>query len=159
MSSERHGLKFWISAWLPVALSIVVIAMESTEFLGADRTSGPLRLVIQSIFGPVSNARWDIVHHYIRKSGHFIGYGLIGLAWLRAWRMTLPGFRFTANGTFALVGTALLASWDEWHQSFLPNRTSSPWDVLLDCSGALVMLGIAYISARMLRARRSIYAG
>jgi VanZ family protein len=159
MSSERRGLKFWISAWLPVALSIFVIALESTEYLGSDRTSGPLRWIIQALFGPVSNARWDVVHHYIRKSGHFIGYGLIGLAWMRAWRMTLPGFRFIANAFLALIGTAILATWDEWHQSFLPNRTSSPWDVLLDCSGALVMLAIAYVGARSLRARHSVYAG
>ena len=157
MLSERRGLKFWIGAWWPVALSIAVIAMESTAYFGADRTTGPLRSIFQAFFGPIDNARWDIVHHYIRKSGHFLGYGLVGLAWLRAWRMTLPGFRFTANAALALLGTASLASWDEWHQSFLPNRTSSPRDVLLDCSGALVMLGIAYVAARTLRAKPSIY--
>ena len=159
MSSERRRLKFWVGAWWPVVLSVVIIAMESTEYLVSDRTSGPLRWIFQWIFGPISDARWEIAHHFIRKSGHFLGYGLIGLAWLRAWRMTLPRFRFAAHAALALLDTALLASWDEWHQSFLPNRTSSPWDVLLDCSGALVMLGIAYISARMLRARHSIYAG
>ena len=113
----------------------------------------------EALFGPVGDPRWQQIHHYIRKSGHFLVYGGLGLIWLRAWRMTLPVFRFTASGALALMGTALLASWDEWHQSFLPNRTSSPWDVLLDCSGALVMLGIAYISARMLRVRHSIQAG
>jgi len=159
MSSERRGLKFWIGAWWPVALSVAVIAMESTEYLGADHTSGPLRWIFQVLFGPVADARWEIIHHFIRKSGHFLGYGLIGLAWLRAWRMTLPGFRFMADSALALMGTALLAGWDEWHQSFLPNRTGSPWDVLLDCSGALLMLGIACISKRMLRAGQSIYAG
>ncbi len=45
----------------------------------------------------------------------------------------------------ALVGTALVATCDEWHQSFLPNRTGTPYDVLLDCCGALVMLIIVYI--------------
>jgi VanZ family protein len=158
MSSEPRGLKFWISAWFPIAVGIAVIAMESTEYLGADRTSGPLRWIFQVFFGPVSNARWEILHHFIRKSGHFLGYGLIGLAWLRAWRMTCPGLRFMANAALALMGTALLASWDEWHQSFLPNRTSSVWDVLLDCSGALAMLGIAYISTRIIRPGLPIHA-
>jgi VanZ family protein len=51
-----------------------------------------------------------------------------------------------------------VASLDEWHQSFLPNRTSSPWDVLLDCSGALAMLLIAYISAHIFRRRLSMRA-
>jgi VanZ family protein len=158
MLSERRDLKFWISAWFPVVFGIAVIATESTAYFGADRTSGPLRWIFQGIFGTVSDSRWEIIHHLIRKSGHFLGYGVIGLTWLRAWRMTLTNFRFLVDAALALAGTALLASSDEWHQSFLPNRTSSPWDVLLDCSGALAMLLIAYISAHIVRSRSSIRA-
>ena len=65
----------------------------------------------------------SIIHHLIRKSGHFLGYGLIGLAWLRAWWMTLPHSRFLHDAVLALLGTALIASADEFHQTFLPNRT------------------------------------
>jgi VanZ family protein len=151
MSSSRRGVKFWISAWLPVAIGVALIMLESTEYFGANHTSGPLRWLFQLLFGSVGDARWDSIHHYIRKSGHFLGYGAIGLAWLRAWRMTFPDFRFVANAALALLGTGLLASWDEWHQSFLPNRTSSPWDVLLDCLGALVMVAFAYITVPRLR--------
>ena len=46
MWNRPRGLKFWISAWLPVALGSAVIAIESTEFLGADHTSGPLALAV-----------------------------------------------------------------------------------------------------------------
>jgi len=34
MSSRRGGLKFWISAWLPVVIGIGVILIESTEMFG-----------------------------------------------------------------------------------------------------------------------------
>jgi len=149
MSNKRRGPGFWISAWLPVAVGIAIIAVESTRYFGADYTSGPLRWLFQALFGPVSDARWDIVHHYIRKSGHFIGFGALGLVWLRAWRMTLPGCSFLADALLGLLGTALVASWDEWHQTFLPNRTGSAWDVLLDCVGAVVMIGFAYLSLRL----------
>jgi VanZ family protein len=143
MLSSSRGLRYWTSAWLPVAAGIAIIALESTAYFGADRTSGPFRWLFQMLFGPVSDVRWAEIHHIIRKSGHFLGYGAIGLAWLRAWRMTMTTAPFHTDASLALLGTAMLASWDEWHQSFLPNRTSSPWDVLLDCSGALVMLLIA----------------
>ena len=76
MSNSPRGAKFWISAWWPVVAGIAVIVVESTEFMGADHTSGPLRYIYELIFGPVTNARWDIVHHYLRKSGHFLGYGI-----------------------------------------------------------------------------------
>ncbi len=151
MSSSRRGLGFWASAWWPVVLGIAVIAVESTKYFGADRTSHPLRVLFEALFGPVGEARWQVIHHYIRKSGHFLGYGGLGLIWLRAWRMSLPRLQFLPGAVLALTSTALVAGWDEWHQTFLPNRTGTPWDVLLDCCGALFMQWIAYL---YLRSRR-----
>ncbi len=148
MSSSRRGLKFWISAWWPVVASTAVIVMESTELFGANHTSGPLRWLFQHLFGPVSDPRWEVIHHLIRKSGHFLGYGAVGLTWLRAWRKSVPARQALAHASLALLGTALVATCDEWHQSFLPNRTASPWDVLLDCCGAIVMLSISFIATR-----------
>jgi len=153
-AGRRQGLRgagYWVSAWLPVLIGVCVIVLESTPWLGSDHTSGPLRRVFEALFGPVGDARWDVIHHYIRKSGHFIGYGLIGLAWLRAWRMTLTSARFFLPAELSLLGTALVASWDEWHQTFLPNRSGSPWDVLLDCCGALAMLAVTGLYLRYFR--------
>jgi VanZ family protein len=154
MSNSRRGLRFWIGAWWPVAAGIAIIAVESTKYLGADRTSHPLRVLFEALFGPVADPRWETIHHYIRKSGHFLGYGGLGLAWLRALWMSLPGYRFFLASGLALAGTALVASWDEWHQTFLPNRTGSPWDVLLDCCGALFMQMAAFMYLRLLRPAR-----
>jgi VanZ family protein len=134
---------------LPVFLAICVIAMESTTYFGADHTSGPLRWIWEHIFGPVGDHRWELVHHIIRKSGHFVGYGSMGLLWLRAWWLSLPRAGFLLDATLALFGTATVASADEFHQSFLPNRTGVPSDVLLDCSGAIVLLLIAYVCIRL----------
>jgi len=150
----RHGLKLWVSAWLPVAIGVGVIALESTELLGANHTSGPLRWLWETLFGAVGNARWELIHHLIRKSGHFLGYGGIGLLWLRAWWMTLPRSRFLHDAFLALLGTAVVASCDEWHQAFLPNRTGSVWDVLLDCSGAIALQLAVYIYFRLTRPKK-----
>jgi len=154
MSSKRRGFKYWFSVWWPVTAGIALIALESTEFMGSDHTSNPLRWLYQALFGPVSDERWEILHHLIRKSSHFIGYGAIGLAWLRAWWMTLPRSRFLHDSLLALLGTALVASADEWHQTFLPNRTGSAWDVLLDCCGAIAMQLAVYIFMRLFRPKR-----
>ncbi len=148
------GPRYWIGVWWPVVLGIVVIAFESTEWFGADRTTGPLRMAWQFLFGHVTDSRWEIIHHFIRKTGHFTGYGLIGLAWLRAWWMTLPRSRFLTDAALALLGTAAIASCDEWHQAFLPNRTGTPWDVLLDCTGAIVLQLFVYIYMRTARPKK-----
>ncbi len=137
-----------------MVIAIIVIIVESTEMMGADHTSGPLLAIYQFFFGHVPGRRWEMIHTYIRKSGHFIGYGLMGLAWLRAWWMTLPRSQFLQDTLLAMGGTALVATLDEYHQSFLPNRTSSPWDVVLDCCGALTLQLIVYVFMRLVRPKR-----
>jgi VanZ family protein len=113
-----------------------------------------LRWLWEAIFGSVSPGEWDNIHHLIRKSGHFFGYGFIGLAWLRAWWMTLPRSDFFMDAFLALLGTATVASCDEWHQTFLPNRTGTPWDVLLDCCGALTLQLLVYLYMRTTRPKQ-----
>lgn len=152
--TRLQGPRSWISVWWPVALGIAVIWIESQWFMGADYTGRFLRPIWQAIFGHVSDASWEIIHHYIRKTGHFVGYGLIGLAWLRAWWHTLPPSKYLLDAALAMLGTATMASLDEWHQSFLPNRTSSAWDVLLDCTGAFVMMTLVYVFVRTRQPRR-----
>ena len=150
----RQGFVYCLSAWVPVAIGVGIIMLESSELFGADHTSHPLRWLWETVFGPVSNAQWNVIHHIIRKCGHFFGYGAIGLAWLRAWWMTLPHSNFLEDAFLALLGTALVASADEYHQSFLPNRTGSVWDVLLDCCGALTLQLAVYLYMRLMRPKR-----
>jgi VanZ family protein len=111
--------------------------------MGADRTSGPLHALTHAVTGRV-DSNWSLIHHMIRKTGHFFGYGILSLAWLRGlmlsarrdktlqhpeWRMQLAA----VAATFAVAGL------DELHQSFLPNRTGKFSDVLLDTAGALAL--------------------
>ena len=155
-SDNRHDLAFWLRVWWPVVIWIGIIALESTALFGANETSRPLRWVYQGLFGPVTDANWAEIHHYIRKSGHFLGYGMIGLAWLRAWWMMLPRSGFIVDALLAVLGTGLIASADEFHQSFLPNRTGMTSDVLLDCFGAVLLQLLVYLFIRAFRPNRLV---
>ena len=145
MLSNRPQATFWISTWWPVAVAVAIIVIESTAFMGADHTSIPLRRLCETLFGRFSDARWEHVHHYIRKSGHFLGYGMVGLAWLRAWWRALPRRSFLFCAVLALLWTFFTAGADEWHQSYLPNRTGMFRDVLLDCFGAVILMLLDYV--------------
>lgn len=144
--------------WIPALVGIGVIFGESTVTMSASNTSRWLYPIWVHLFGHVSPARWEVIHHYIRKTGHFAGYGTISLTFYHGWTYTLRhrianwSMRFRQSALLALLCTLVLASWDEWHQSFLPGRTSSPRDVLLDCCGAvvahLVLLAILWRSRR-----------
>lgn len=144
--------------WIPALIGIAVIIAESTATMSAENTSRWLLPLWIKLFGPIRPERWEVIHHYIRKTGHFVGYGMVSLGFFDSWRVTLEQkltewrvrFRYAAG--LALLSTLLLASWDEWHQSFLPNRTSSVRDVGIDFCGAmaaqLVLLGIVSVWRR-----------
>ena len=51
-----------------------------------------------------------------------------------------------------------MASLDELHQTYLPNRTGSLWDVLLDCCGAIALQLLVYAWLRLFRPKKLIRA-
>ena len=158
-SRRPRGRRLFL-VWLPAILGICVIAAESTESFSSAHTSGPLRLLWEGLFGAQTNAGWDELHHILRKSGHFVGYGTLSLLFYRAWRRTAEilhrrTFRIE-NVLYALACTLVVAAADEYHQHFLPGRTGRPQDVMLDMLGActlqllfwLVMLVVGLGSSR-----------
>ena len=153
-SPQRTARIAWLRAWLPVILGTTLIAFTSSSAFSAQHTSGPFRWIYEHLCGHVTNNQWGRIHTYMRKSCHFLGYAVFGLFWLRAWWLTLPRARFLQDATLAVLGSGLVASADEFHQHFIPTRTGSPWDVLLDCSGALSVQLIAYIFLRAFRPKK-----
>lgn len=133
-----------IRHWIPAALAVLVIAFESTVFMSANNTSRWLLPVWEHLFGPITPKHWAVIHHYIRKTGHFTGYGLVSLCFFHGFRTTLSaanGLRtlWFRSAAFALGCTFLVAAADEIHQAFLPGRGGSPIDVALDTCGALIV--------------------
>jgi VanZ family protein len=135
-SDQKEVVKTWIAA----GLWMLLIAIESTDMLSAEHTGRFLYPLLHYLMG-MDPARFEIVHHYIRKTGHFVGYFTLSFFLFRAWRATLHlpwaprwALRWAA---IAFTMSALVASLDEWHQTFIPSRTGVFSDVLLDASAAL----------------------
>ena len=150
-SVEKYAwLQSQMRTWLPVLACAMVFAIESTPYLGADRTSAPLRRLAEMICGYGVDSHWILIHHIIRKTGHFLGYGIFSLACFRSFWMTWqnvarPMRQLLAYG-FAILATFLVAGADELHQSFLPNRTGQFSDVLLDCCGAATLCFVLFLA-------------
>lgn len=66
----------------------------------------------------------------------------------------LAGPAIQAGGGRFLLGTALVATLDEWHQSFLPSRTSTIRDVLLDSAAGIAAQLAIFIIVQMQSFRR-----
>ena len=134
--TKKELLKEWIAAGLWLAL----IAGESTNHLSAANTSRILYPVFHFFTG-VDPFRFVIWDYYIRKMGHFVGYFGLSILLFRAWRATLP---FASPSSWSMQWarisffmTALVASLDEWHQTYLSSRSGSLRDVVLDSFAAL----------------------
>jgi VanZ family protein len=152
-----------VSIWLPPVIAVSVIAIESTGTFSAEHTGSWLRPVLEHLFGRFTDPRWERVHHAIRKTGHFIGYGLLCLTFLRAWILTLgrkvdlPHIRRWAIGCLlAVMSAAIVASLDEWHQTYLPSRTGRVADVGLDSLGATTACILAILAASIVIRGRKV---
>lgn len=143
-----------LQAWLPVFLFSCVFALESSSRFGSNHTSQPLHYFLHTFLGTSIDRNWSFTHHILRKFGHFFGYGTLSLVCLRGFKRTLGDLaswehRNVAAHVLAIGGAFLVAGADEFHQAFLPNRTGTISDVLLDTAGA-VSFQLLFIMARQL---------
>lgn len=145
-------------AWWPVVLALTIIAIESSGTFSAEHTSGWLRPFLEGLLGHFHDDTWATFHHVLRKTGHFIGYGLVCVSFARAWMYTLaPNVRpmmllwRIRIVLLAVFSTAVVATLDELHQATLASRTGKASDVLLDtCGGCFACLILWFAAKRKL---------
>jgi VanZ family protein len=88
------------------------------------------------------------------KTGHFAAYAGLGLVTLRATTGgAIVGLR-AAPAVTAWAIAAFYGATDEYHQSFVPGRTSDLTDLAADALGAAVAVAAAWLSGILLRSRR-----
>lgn len=96
----------------------------------------------------LSAHRLELINYVLRKTGHFSVYAVLSFLLFRAWRQTLDNdysSRITAlvpswsarASVLAVLGTMLVASLDEFHQSLTSTRTAAVRDIVLDTFGGL----------------------
>jgi VanZ family protein len=147
LTASRPNL---LRAWWPAVVWIGLITIESSNFFSSRNTGSLLYMVLTRLFGEINFYKFLVFHHFLRKTGHVVGYGMLGLLLLRGWRATLDQGHAQLGRTALLswLGTAFVASMDEWHQSFIPSRTGTWRDAVLDSAAGLVFLLVAYFWLR-----------
>ena len=119
MSRKSVLGRAWL--WLPPVVYMLLIFFLSSE-------SAPLPEVTTRV--------WD-------KALHAIEYGTLALLFCRAFNG--EGYGRLAAMVLALVFTSAYGASDEWHQLFVPLRSSSIYDWFADSIGG--MAGVAAFAA------------
>jgi VanZ family protein len=129
-------VRVFVKYWLPVLAWMVFIFVGSSDLLSAEHTSRYIGPFLRWFSPDVSDATIALVQLVVRKCAHLTEYAILAALLVRALRMF--GVAFPVAAIYAAV--------DEFHQSFVATRTASPWDVAIDCVGAiagLVLYGLA----------------
>jgi VanZ family protein len=134
----------WLHVWWPAILWSAVIFFASTDTFSSSHTALVIGPLIRWLFSSISESRLDVIHAVIRKSAHFTEYFVFYLLLYRAIRGGRSGWRWTWAFAAWLVA-AVYSALDEFHQSFVASRTASPWDSLLDSTGAFIALVVVFL--------------
>lgn len=99
----------------------------------------PALLMMLAIFlfsaGRALELQQNLIERIVNKGGHMVGYGILSISF---WRM----FEFRADKCWLAWALAVLyAASDEFHQTFVPGRYGTIFDVLIyDNLGAFLSL-------------------
>jgi VanZ family protein len=138
--------------WVPVVAWATCISWFSTGAFSAQSTNSYIDPVLRYFFGDLSAETFRFAHSIIRKIAHFLEYAVLAVLVCRA--LTEPKTRPTTGVLVrTVVYCAIYACVDELHQMFVPKRSGSPYDSMLDTFGAAVG---ALVFARVRAARGKV---
>ncbi len=167
----RPSFKSLVRNWWLVVVWLGVIRMESTDTASAANTTVVLYKVIAVVIPHVEPSFVQQLDEVLRKSGHFLGYGILSVLFFlalrntnrdrlrpllsRSWGIYLSDLWRAEWVLIGMLTTVVTASFDEIHQTFIPSRTGRWQDVVLDTLGAAVLQVVVYLlSMRVLKQRQ-----
>lgn len=149
----------FLSRYGPLVVWVGVIFFASTASLSASNTSRIVRPLLLWLYPGISEAELLRAHFFVRKCAHFTEYAVLALLAARAFLTSSKDFlreRWLLSSLALVVACALL---DEYHQSFLPARTGTVYDSLIDATGGAFALAVLWLwRARRRRGRGMIGA-
>ncbi len=135
------------SRYGPFLVWAALIFIGSSSALSASHTSVVLRPIIW-LFPHVSDATLATIHFLVRKAGHLTEYAILALLAARAFSTSSRDLLRNRWFWVSLLIVVAYALSDEFHQSFVPSRTASIYDSMIDSIGGLIALLLLAIRVR-----------
>jgi VanZ family protein len=143
VEDEKRAWRRRLWRYVPLVAWTCFVLFASSDGFSASNTSRIIRPLLLWLFPDISAESLDYVHFLVRKAAHFSEYAVLALLAARAFRTSHQEKlgRLWWLAAFALVACVALV--DEYHQSFLPSRTGTIYDSLLDMTGGATALACA----------------
>lgn len=121
----------------------------STDNFSSTNTTPVFGSLLTSLVPDIPAEQIELFHLLIRKLGHWSEYFILAVLVLRALISSNLGWRPIVTAAFVF----LYASSDEWHQSFVPSRSASFADVLLDTFGGICGVLLMFLRNQCARSK------
>jgi VanZ family protein len=161
----KHTRQLFWHYWLPVLLMLSLIRFESTDLMSGAHTGQYLAELLRWVGHPLTGESLELLNMAMRKTGHVVGYGLLGFTWFlllrgnywlrHEYHLCLRGgiqirrlWWRPAWAVLAVLATFAVACSDEFHQMSMPSRTGGWSDVWLDSAAATVVMVLLWLRAR-----------
>ena len=139
----RNQMKI-LKRWGPVFFWMGFTFLMSTSTFSAENTSLVVEPIVRFLFPSISPNGLLVVHGAVREMAHLTEYFVLSLLLFRAFNDGSTDGQRWRWALVCLLVVALFAASDEYHQSFVAERSPSVRDVALDTVGGI--LGLLTIS-------------
>ncbi len=149
-------MKRILLTWGPVVLVCAMIFILSADTHSGQHSQALLGWIL-GWFHARNHARMSAFGEPFRKLGHVVVYSLLAISSWRAfsfWKQR-KRLRWMPPFLWTLLLLVLYAASDEWHQTFVPTRSGSVRDVVVDTLGGLLGLGLYLGCSKWLWPRRA----
>ena len=144
-TTELGGAPSWrnrLWRYGPLAAWLGFIFFASTGALSAPNTSRIIGPLLRWLFPGITEAQLLTAHFLTRKLAHFTEYAVLALLAARAF---IPSTKELLRRRWLLSALLLVAAYallDEYHQTFVPTRTGSLRDSMIDTAGGATALAL-----------------
>jgi len=125
----------------------------STAMFAAQNTSSIIEPILRFLMPSISHKELEHIHFLIRKLAHVTEYFISGLLLFRAFRSGSEERHAWRWALYSFLVLVLIAATDEYHQSFVSERTSSIVDVGIDSIGGVLALVVSTLNRRFARSK------
>ena len=140
LAESDHKPSRRLARYGPLIIWASLIFLASSSLMSASHTSAVIAPLLHWLFPHLSDATLAIAHFFIRKAAHFTEYAILALLAARAFRTSSRELLRQRWFWVSLLFVVVYALSDEYHQSFVPSRTASIYDSMIDSAGGLTAL-------------------